>query len=75
MKVKVILIDLQVSTGDAKVNACAVWNIISDELQYKMYVFSQGHKTSSTINDFLTLLTVCHTVIPEVTLHMKYIPE
>jgi len=25
----------------------------------------KGHKTSSTINDFLTLLTVCHTVIPE----------
>ena len=27
---------------------------------------TQGHRTSSTIADFLTLLTVCHTVIPEV---------
>ena len=26
----------------------------------------QGHKTSALIKDFLALLTVCHTVIPEV---------
>ena len=29
-------------------------------------MFLQGHESKEMISDFLTLLTVCHTVIPEV---------